>query len=65
MFIINSNTTIPTVKTNYILGKYLVKHGLPLLQTQDNKMVFSKTNRLEEIMNDLPISLKLFGRANE
>lgn len=53
------------ITTNRILGNYLVKNGIPLLQERNGKMVFSKTNRLAEVLEDLPLSLKIFGKVDE
>jgi len=54
-----------SITTNRILGNYLVKNGIPLLQEHNGKMVFSKTNRLTEVLEDLPLSLKIFGKVEE
>lgn len=53
------------ITTNRILGNYLVKNGIPLLQEHNGKMVFSKTDRLTEVLEDLPLSLKIFGKVDE
>ena len=62
MFIVN-DCNIETISTNLILGQYLVKNGLPLLQKRDKLMIFSKTKKFDEIVDNLPVRIKLLGRV--
>ena len=65
MMIVNKTTISKVIKTNKILGNYLAKNGFPLLQRDENKMIFSKTKNLEQALEQLPLSIKLFGRWEE
>lgn len=42
-----------------MIGKYLIKQGLPLLSRKDNKMVFSKTEELQKVISEMPFLLKI------
>ncbi len=48
---------------NKTIGNYLVKNGIPLLSRIDDKMVFVKTNKLQEVLNSMPFYIKLFGKG--
>jgi len=61
--IVNTICIPNTVKTNLVLGKYLEKNGLPPLQKDKAFMVFSRTKKFDEVMNCIPISIKLFGKV--
>jgi len=62
VFVVNGLKT-PKVFTNIILGNYLVKNGFPLLQKNKNTMVFSETKALSEMIDNLPIHIKLLGKV--
>jgi hypothetical protein len=42
------------------LGRYLVYHGMPILGIDKNIYYFARTNELNKILKNLPISLKIF-----
>ena len=42
-----------------IIGKYLIKQGIPLLSIKDNKMIFSKTKRLQKAIDNMPFYLQV------
>lgn len=63
MLVMNDANLSKTVTTNLVLGKYLMKNGLPPLQKNGAVMIFSKTKRFEEAMAKLPVNIKLFGRV--
>ena len=65
MLVINKTTISRVIKTNKILGNYLTKNGFPLLQRDEDKMVFAKTPNLEQKLEQLPLTQKIFGRWNE
>ena len=47
------------IKTNKILGEYIVTHGIPLL-SRDNEgnLLFAKTKKLDEVIRNLPPEYK-------
>lgn len=63
MFITNPETLPNNVlfKCNKKLANYLVKkHKIPILSCQDNEYYFSKTEQLNNIIDNLPLFVKLF-----
>lgn len=48
---------------NPLIGKYLIRHGIPLLARENKKMVFSKTDDCLKVLNSLPFYLKLLMKA--
>lgn len=67
MFISNfkSVDTIKYYTCNNVIGKYLTKRGIPLLSRVDNKMIFVKTNKLQEALDKMPFYLKIFAKAGD
>lgn len=51
-------------KCGQLVGKYLIKQGIPLLSQQDDyTMVFSKTKRLQKALDDMPFYLKILVKG--
>ena len=46
-----------------VVGKYLIKKGVPLLSRDGNKMVFANTKKLQGILLDMPFYLKALVKA--
>lgn len=65
MYIANiDNSNNKYYECGRIIGKYLVKHGLPLLSVNDKgKMMFAKTEKLQKVMNTMPFYLKIFKKG--
>lgn len=60
MYISNTND----LKNKYyecssLIGKYLIKKGIPLLSLNGKKMVFSKTKRLQKVIDNMPFYLQV------
>ena len=60
---ISGKIDFPMIMTNKILGNYLIKHGIPLLNRDGDEMVFARTKQLEKKLDHLPFSVKMFGRV--
>ena len=65
MYISNADkiTQGKVYKCGQLVGKYLIKQGIPLLSQQDNYMVFSKTKRLQKALDDMPFYLKILVKG--
>lgn len=45
---------------NKIVGKYLIKKGIPLLSRGDIYMVFANTEKLRDTVKHMPFYLRIF-----
>lgn len=52
-------------KCNIIIGRYLIKKNIPLLSRIDNTMVFVKTKRLKDILDNMPFYLHIFRKKDD
>ena len=61
MFISNADTVVQgsIYQCSIIVGKYLIKKGIPLLSQNDNYMVFARTKKLQEALDNTPFYLKI------
>lgn len=51
-----------------LIGNYLIKSGVPMLSRTGNKMVFAKTDKLQSVINNMPLYLRFLikvGVINE
>lgn len=53
MFIENTFDVYNTFICGTKLAKYLESKGIPILGKSNNKCIFSKTNQLEEVLNNM------------
>jgi len=59
MYILNPTSISNTFKTkSKIVKDYLVKNNIPLLSNQEGFFYFSKTKKLQEALDNLPIHLR-------
>lgn len=58
----NANLLGKAYKCNAKLGKYLSLNGCPVLSKSDDGKIFyfTRTERLEELLDSLPLRLKIF-----
>nr|DAG31333.1 MAG TPA: hypothetical protein [Caudoviricetes sp.] len=42
-----------------IVGNYLIKSGIPVLSRKDGAMLFARTNKLQKVINNMPLYLRL------
>lgn len=61
MFIKNlQGMDIPVYKCNVIIGEWLVNEkSIPVLSIKDKKWYFSKTPLLEEVLESMPLYLRM------
>nr|DAK84768.1 MAG TPA: hypothetical protein [Caudoviricetes sp.] len=50
---------------NAFVSKYLEKKGFPVLSRKDNVFVFSRTKKLQEVVDNMPFYLKLFEKVGD
>ncbi len=50
---------------NNLVGKYLERKGFPMVAREKNKMVFSKTKKLQEVLDNMPFYIKLLEKAGD
>jgi len=46
-----------------MIGNYLIKKGIPLLSRDGNKMVFANTKKLQGVLFNMPVYLKVLKKA--
>lgn len=46
-------------KCGKVIGKYLIKKGIPLLSYEDKVMIFAKTKKLQKAIQTMPFLYKL------
>lgn len=64
MFITNiDNTSKKYYECGELIGKYLIKSGIPVLSKVDNTMVFAKTKKLQKAINNMPLYLRFLVKA--
>jgi hypothetical protein len=67
MFILNSNSKIleNAYKCNEKLAKYLIYDcNIPLLAIDKDKYLFSRTKQLDNVLNNLPLWIKILKYFN-
>ena len=50
---------------NSLVGKYLEKKGFPILSKVDGKIVFSKTKKLQKVLDTMPFYIKMIEKVGE
>lgn len=50
---------------NKIVGKYLIRKGIPLLSISNRMMIFSKTKELQEVIDKMPLYIKIISKAGD
>lgn len=66
MFIRNSTKTLNPNRIylcGKVIGKYLIKHQIPLLSRYDKKMAFANTEELQKEMKNIPFYLRFLLKA--
>lgn len=64
MYISNiNNIKTRTYKCGRVIGKYLIKQGVPLLSQTNGIMIFSNNKKLREVLNKMPLTLKLLMKG--
>lgn len=46
-----------------VIGNYLIKSGIPLLSRLEGKMVFSKTQKLQKVLSNMPSFYKVLSKV--
>lgn len=60
MFIVNPSFLSDTYKTKSIIIKnYLISNKIPLLSQEGGIFYFTKTNKLQQLLDNTPIWMKL------
>jgi len=64
MFIRNiENTSKSFYECGNVVGKFLIKSGVPVLARTDKGMVFAKTKKLQKVINDMPLYLRFLMKV--
>lgn len=61
MYITNPSSLSNTYKCNKRIAQYLInQHKIPLLSQKDGVFYFTRTDKLQNIIDNLPLWLKIF-----
>ena len=64
MYISNlDNTNKRYYECGKVIGNYLIKQGVPLLSQTNGIMIFSNNKKLREVLNKMPLTLKLLMKG--
>lgn len=50
---------------NNLVGRYLEKKGFPVLSRIEGQMIFSKTEKLQKVLDTMPFYIKMLGKVGD
>ena len=50
---------------NNLLSKYLEKKGCPILSKENGKTIFSKTEKLQKVLDTMPFYIKILEKVGD